>query len=182
MTLYRKKHLNAFKWKRMVELCSITLIMSFISFILPLCWQVCTPVPEEGPNSSNQEEELYLKLVQFQCEPGYYNQLASLYFTSGDTAMRQLYHFRELDGKKSHVDSHLQNIFISTFLCINRRRKQLLHHRATHTVLPAVLFHGVHHIRCHGSRGTFRTDVSLRRCARPPDWSLVELVVPGLRC
>ena len=111
MTLYRKKHLNAFKWKRMVELCSITLIMSFISFILPLCWQVCTPVPEEGPNSSNQEEELYLKLVQFQCEPGYYNQLASLYFTSGDTAMRQLYHFRELDGMYRKM-SHTQ-LFIS---------------------------------------------------------------------
>ena len=103
ITLYRKKNLNAFKWKRMVELCTITLIMSFISFILPLCWQVCTPIPEDGPYTTNQEEELYLKLVQFQCEPGHYNQLASLYFTSGDTAMRQLYHFREHDGEKQNL-------------------------------------------------------------------------------
>jgi len=118
MTLYRKKHLNAYKWKRMVELCSITLMMSFISFILPLCWQVCTPIPEVDTFTTQQEEELLLKLVQFQCEPGYYNQLASLYFTSGDTAMRQLYHFRENDGYglSSFTTGPLILFFIPYFL------------------------------------------------------------------
>jgi chloride channel 7 len=75
--------------------------MSFISFILPLCWQVCTPVPDKTVDTSKQELELMDSLVTFQCKKGYYNQLASLYFTSGDQAMRQLFHFREVDGSGS---------------------------------------------------------------------------------
>ena len=98
MSLYRKKHLNAFKWKRLLELVLITLGMSFISFILPLCWQHCTEIPTDMTNLSKQELSLLSNLVRFQCEEGQYNQLASLYFTSGDMGMRQLFHFRELDG------------------------------------------------------------------------------------
>lgn len=98
MSIYRKKHLNAFKWKRMVELVSITLLMSFISFILPICWQVCTPKPEADDDLPLQEVQMLEHLVAFQCPEGSYNQLASLYFTSGEVAMRQLFHFREVDG------------------------------------------------------------------------------------
>jgi chloride channel 7 len=98
MSIYRKKYLNAYKWKRLLELVLITLAMSFISFILPLCWQHCTEVPTDVTNLSKQELSLLSNLVRFQCEEGQYNQLASLYFTSGDMGMRQLFHFRELDG------------------------------------------------------------------------------------
>jgi chloride channel 7 len=98
MSLYRMKNLNAFKWKRMVELCSITLLMSFISFILPVCWQVCTPRPTPQSFNTRQEIDLMANLVSFQCDEEHYNQLASLYFASGDNAMRQLFHFREVNG------------------------------------------------------------------------------------
>jgi hypothetical protein len=98
VSLYRKKNLNAFKWKRLVELSLITLLMSFISFILPICWTKCEPMPEITPDLKLQEIMLINDLVQFQCPEEYYNPLASLYFTSGDIAMRQLFHFRELDG------------------------------------------------------------------------------------
>lgn len=98
MSLYRKKKLNMYKWKRLTELVLITLGMSFISFILPIMWQHCQNVPNPQSYTTVQEEELLGHLVRFQCGPGQYNQLASLYFTSGDLAMRQLFHFREVDG------------------------------------------------------------------------------------
>ena len=117
MSIYRKKYLNAFKWKRMVELCSITLLMSFIAFIFSLMWQLCTPVPNDDWRTE-QEKELLSKLVRFQCEEGYYNQLGSLYFTSGDIAMRQLFHFREVDGEglNSFTIGPLILFFIPYFL------------------------------------------------------------------
>eukprot|EP01031_Cornospumella_fuschlensis_P028872 gene28872-34846_t len=118
MSMYRMKYLNASKWKRMAELCTITFAMSFISYIFPICWQVCTPVPDDTSDTSKQEEMLFESLVEFQCEPGYYNQLASLYFTSGDTAMRQLFHFREVDGmgQNSFTSGPLILFFIPYFL------------------------------------------------------------------
>lgn len=36
--------------------------------------------------------------MPFQCNAGHYNQLASLYFAPAETALRQLFHFREYDG------------------------------------------------------------------------------------
>jgi chloride channel 7 len=38
------------------------------------------------------------ELVQFQCKDGEYNQLASLFLTQAETAIKQLFHFREYDG------------------------------------------------------------------------------------
>lgn len=118
VSLYRKKNINAFKWKRLVELVLVTLAMSFISFILPLCWQQCTPVPETAPYNTVQEISLLNHLVRFQCDEGEYNQLASLYFTSGDGAMRQLFHFRETDGEgqNSFTSGPLILFFIPYFL------------------------------------------------------------------
>jgi chloride channel 7 len=118
VSLYRKKNLNMHKGKRLTELCLITFVMSFLAFILPICWQVCTPVPEETTSTTNQEIELFEKLVQFQCGDGYYNQLASIFFTSGDTAMRQLFHFREVNGGglNSFTSAPLILFFIPYFL------------------------------------------------------------------
>ena len=99
VSLYRKKYINMYKWKRMIELCLITLLMAFISYILSICWQVCTPIPYDSSEKLTKQELYYLThLVHFQCKEDEYNQLASIYFTSGDMAMRQLFHFRELNG------------------------------------------------------------------------------------
>lgn len=115
---YRAKHINHDKMKRYIELCSITLLMCFISFILSICWQACTPVPEPNEDTTRQEEDLLERLVQFQCPHGHYNQLASLYFTSGETAMRQMFHFREVNGEGNHsfTSGPLILFFIPYFL------------------------------------------------------------------
>lgn len=55
-------------------------------------------MPTETSDWTNQERDLLDELVPFQCKTGYYNQLASLYFTPAETALRQLFHFREYDG------------------------------------------------------------------------------------
>lgn len=45
-----------------------------------------------------EEQTLLGDLVQFQCNNNQYNQVASLYFTDADTAMQQLFHFKEVNG------------------------------------------------------------------------------------
>ena len=48
---------------------------------------------------TNQEKDLVNSLVPFRCEAGKeYNEVASLIFTDADTAIKQLFHFRE-DGE-----------------------------------------------------------------------------------
>eukprot|EP00729_Bicosta_minor_P000989 gene989-5630_t len=50
-------------------------------------------------SSEGQEAKLIESLVRFQCAEGEYNELASLFFTEQDVAIRHLFHFRELgDG------------------------------------------------------------------------------------
>jgi chloride channel 7 len=96
-TIYRSSYSHQ-TWKRMIELIILTLVMAFISFVFPLMWDACTPVPTNTADWTTQELDLLDELVQFNCNDNYYNQVASLYFTPADTAMQQLYHYREVDG------------------------------------------------------------------------------------
>jgi H+/Cl- antiporter ClcA len=98
VSIFRIKHVNKFKWKRMAELLLITTLMAFIRFILSVCWVECTPLPVQSSDWTVQEVQMLGKLVPFQCGEGYYNQLSSLFLVSGDTAMRQLFHYREYNG------------------------------------------------------------------------------------
>ena len=98
VSIFRMNHVNQHKWKRMVELLLITGLMAFFAFVLSACWVECTPLPTMTSDWTVQEVDLLGKLVKFQCGEGYYNQLASLYFTSSEVAMRQMFHYREYDG------------------------------------------------------------------------------------
>ena len=98
MSEYRISHINSAKWKRVTELLTFVFIMSCVSFLLPVMWRECTPMPTETSDWTTQERDLLDELEQFQCKDSEYNQLASLYFTPADTALRQLFHFREYDG------------------------------------------------------------------------------------
>lgn len=95
---YRMQHINDYKWKRVAELFLYVFIMAIFSFILPVIWQECSSLPTETSDWTQQERDLLDELVSFQCSNSKYNQVASLYFTNADTALRQLFHFREYDG------------------------------------------------------------------------------------
>jgi chloride channel 7 len=97
VSIFRNKHLDA-SWKRLAELLLLTTLWTIISFVVPLMWQVCTVIPTETANWTSQEYTLLNSLVQFQCPANHYNEVASLYFVNADTAMQQLFHYKEVDG------------------------------------------------------------------------------------
>ena len=98
VTIFRMEKYENNNYKRFVELLLITLAFATISFVLPLAWIQCTDLPTDTGNWTPQEFQLLNKLVQFNCPNNQYNELASLYFVGADTAMQQLYHFKEING------------------------------------------------------------------------------------
>jgi chloride channel 7 len=98
VTMFRAAHYGESKVRRLTELLVITAIWTIITFVVPLMWQVCTPIPTETADWDNQEYTLLNSLVQFQCPSSHYNEVASLYFVNADTAMQQLFHYKEVDG------------------------------------------------------------------------------------
>lgn len=98
MTIFRNNKYKDNNYKRFLELMMITGAFSVISFVLPLMWIQCTALPTDTGNWTPQEFQLLNKLVQFNCPNNQYNELASLYFVGADTAMQQLYHFKEING------------------------------------------------------------------------------------
>jgi chloride channel 7 len=95
LTIWRMKRVNHSKKRRVMEVLCISMLVSTVSFMMPLLWNRCTEKPSDMQDWSNQEKNLVDALVQFQCEEGQYNEVASLIFTDADTAIKQLFHFRE---------------------------------------------------------------------------------------
>ena len=95
LTIWRMKHVNHSKNRRVMEVLVISVIVTTVSYILPSLWR-CTELPTDMQDWTNQEKDLVGKLVPFQCIPGKeYNEVASLFFTDGPVAIQQLFHFRE---------------------------------------------------------------------------------------
>jgi chloride channel 7 len=96
LTYWRMERVNFSKKRRLVEVVFISVLMSCISFLMPLLWGRCTQLPTDMQDWSNQEKKLVESLVPFMCKPGKeYNEVASLMFTEADIAIKQLFHFRE---------------------------------------------------------------------------------------
>lgn len=83
---------------KFMELFAITSIFTLISFVLPLCWQICTPKPIATASFTSQEYQLLNQLKSFQCPIGEYNQVASLFLNDSDSAMQLLFHYTSPDG------------------------------------------------------------------------------------
>lgn len=87
---------------RVLELVIIVFLWTTISFVVPLMFTVtCTEKPEIADDWNPQEDGLVEELVQFQCEDGQFNQLASLTLVNSDVALQQFFHFHYSDGSNS---------------------------------------------------------------------------------
>lgn len=98
---YYMTHMTSLRDKA-IRVAMMVFAMCCISFFLSLSWQVCTPKPseEETADWDAADKELLDLLVPFQCPEGTYNQVASLYLSSAEIAIRQLFHYREYSGQK----------------------------------------------------------------------------------
>ncbi|KAL8486372.1 hypothetical protein ACS0TY_023171 [Phlomoides rotata] len=78
---------------KVIEVCILSLITSFISFGLPL-FRKCTPCPEADPNSGIEcprRPGMYGNYVNFYCGEKEYNDLATIFFNTQDDAIRNLF-------------------------------------------------------------------------------------------
>jgi len=96
LTIWRMEHINHSKSRRVLEVIFVSVAVTILSFLMPLIWNRCTELPTIVNEMSNQEKNLVDALVPFRCEKGKeYNEVASLIFTDADTAIKQLFHFKE---------------------------------------------------------------------------------------
>eukprot|EP00986_Skeletonema_menzelii_P009308 scaffold4203_cov148-Skeletonema_menzelii.AAC.2 len=96
LTIWRMKNVNFSKKRRVVEVVVMSVLVTTVSFVMPLIWNRCTELPTDMQDWTNQEKDLVNNLVPFNCIPGKeYNEVASLFFCEADVAIRQLFHFRE---------------------------------------------------------------------------------------
>jgi H+/Cl- antiporter ClcA len=95
ITLWRMKRVNFSKQRRFVEVMLVSMLVSLVSFLLPLAWGKCTPIPTDE-NFTESQLQLLEDLVPFRCVAGEeYNELASLIFTDPGDAIRQLFHLHK---------------------------------------------------------------------------------------
>ena len=95
ITKWRIKNVNHSKKHRFLEVVLVSLLVSTVSFLLPLLWGECKLLPSTDGMDESQLE-LRNSLVPFNCEAGIeYNQVASLIFTDPGDAIRQLFHLRK---------------------------------------------------------------------------------------
>lgn len=92
LTHWRIKHVNHSKVRRLVEVLIISSIVTVVSFILPIIWGKCDPLPS-ADSLPQSNRALIENLVPFGCVKGEeYNQVASLVFTDANVAIRLLFH------------------------------------------------------------------------------------------
>jgi len=70
LTIWRMKHINHSKKRRVLEVLAISMLVTTVSFVMPLLWGRCTELPTDMQDWTNQEKELVANLVPFNCVPG----------------------------------------------------------------------------------------------------------------
>jgi chloride channel 7 len=106
ITIWRMRRINHSKLRRFIEVICVSVMVTTVSFLMPVLWGRCTELPTDMQDWTNQEKKLVDSLVPFRCVPGKeYNEVASLIFTEADTAIKQLFHFREAGANSNSTFS-----------------------------------------------------------------------------
>jgi chloride channel 7 len=119
---------------RVAELLFVCFVWTTVSFVLPLMLPMaCTEKPASTDDNQPGVGSLVDDLVQFQCEDGKYNQLASLTLVNSDVTLQQLFHFQNSDGSSgSTFDWYVLVLFFFAYF--------LMAMVAAGTFCPAGLF------------------------------------------
>ena len=108
----RQKWIKNDRTLQFFEVVLVCVLYSVFSFSLPMFWRKCTFLPMAG-FANDQESDLASKLVPLYCpKDTHYNELASLYLVDSDTAVKQLFHFKETGGT---TDSTLSSVALLHF-------------------------------------------------------------------
>lgn len=110
---WRRQYVHTSAIGRMGEVFLLVVLMTTLSFFLPIIVGNCTALPVDMEAWSDQEKGLVEELVPLYCqEDTQYNELASLFLTDSDTSIRQLFHFREVGD---HLDSTFSSLTLFIF-------------------------------------------------------------------
>lgn len=117
LAIWRMKRVNFSKFRRFIEVILLTMGVSTISFLMPVLWNKCTKRPTDMQDWTNQEKNLVDALVPFQCDPTKeYNEVASLILTDAETAIKQLFHFREAGAEDASSSTFSSGALILFFV------------------------------------------------------------------
>jgi chloride channel 7 len=120
LTQWRMRHCSS-KALRALEAWAVCVICSTVMYVVPCLWRRCTPKPLVQVTWTQFEKNLVEDLVPFGCPADSYNEVASLFFTDSDTAIKQLFHFRESGVFNQDVQTFsslaIATFYVPYFLC-----------------------------------------------------------------
>ena len=113
LTVWRMRRVTT-KAARASEALAVCLVCSVVMYAIPCLWRVCTPKPLVQVTWTQFEKDMVEELVPFGCPEDSYNEVASIFFTDSDTAIKQLFHFRESGVFNQDVET-FSSLAIATF-------------------------------------------------------------------
>eukprot|EP00003_Mantamonas_plastica_P011824 TRINITY_DN2177_c0_g1_i2.p1 TRINITY_DN2177_c0_g1~~TRINITY_DN2177_c0_g1_i2.p1 ORF type:complete len:431 (+),score=130.18 TRINITY_DN2177_c0_g1_i2:384-1676(+) len=88
VTVFRNRHIYTPK-ARFLEVLVIALISAIAHYVMPIIAGACIPFPEDL-------DRLETTLLQFNCQDGYYNDMAGILFTTSEEAIKRMFHKDEV--------------------------------------------------------------------------------------
>ena len=86
LTRWRQANVTTSR-RKFFQVLLVTILVAVLAFFIPLVYEDCKGTPE--PHSQTED----IKLIRFFCNHGEYNPVATFFFTSTESAIKQLFHF-----------------------------------------------------------------------------------------